>query len=74
MDRQGLFITVVTGTERIRTVPDPFFQPAIEKAKVACEQAGMSINDHFADVRKMVSLGSGSERDVDNLRHKVVET
>lgn len=43
------------------------FLPAIEKAKVACEQAGMSINDHFADVRKMVSLGSGSERDVDNL-------
>ena len=43
------------------------FQPAIEKAKVACEQAGMSINDHFADVRKMVSIGSGSERDVDNL-------
>ena len=27
----------------------------------------MSINDHFADVRKMVSIGSGSERDVDNL-------
>jgi DNA-damage-inducible protein D len=42
------------------------FQPAIDKAKVACEQAGMNVSDHFADVRKMVSLGSGSERDVDN--------
>ena len=42
------------------------FQPAIDKAKIACEQAGMNINDHFADVRKMVPIGSGTNRDVDN--------
>lgn len=42
------------------------FIPAIEKAKNACENAGESVTDHFADVRKMVSLGSGSEREVDD--------
>ncbi len=42
------------------------FIPAIEKAKNACENAGESVIDHFADVRKMVSLGSGSEREVDD--------
>jgi hypothetical protein len=28
------------------------FQPAIDKAKIACEQAGMVIDDHFADSAK----------------------
>lgn len=42
------------------------FIPAIEKAKNACESAGERVTDHFADVRKMVSLGSGSEREVDD--------
>lgn len=42
------------------------FIPAIEKAKNVCESAGESVADHFADVRKMVSLGSGSEREVDD--------
>ena len=42
------------------------FQTIIQKAKVACENAGMSISDHFADVSKMVELGSGSQRQIDN--------
>lgn len=40
------------------------FEAAIEKAKTSCEQAGMKISDHFADVSKMVLLGSGSEREI----------
>ena len=32
-----------------------------------CHNANENVDNHFADVRKMVSLGSGSERDVDNL-------
>lgn len=42
------------------------FLPAIEKAKSSCQKAGEDITYHFADVRKMVMLGSGSEREVDN--------
>ncbi len=42
------------------------FIPAIEKAKSACESAGETVADHFANVRKMVPLGSGSEREVDD--------
>lgn len=42
------------------------FEAAIDKAKTACEQAGMEASDHFADVSKMVLLGSGSEREVND--------
>lgn len=38
------------------------FETAIAKAKAACEGAGMPILDHFADAGKMVELGSGSVR------------
>lgn len=43
------------------------FLTIIGKAKTACENAGMSITDHFVDVNKMVNLGSGSLREVDNI-------
>ena len=40
------------------------FKSVISKAKTACEVAGHKGSDHFADVSKMVSLGSGSQREV----------
>lgn len=43
------------------------FLNVIEKAKVACESSGNIINDHFADVSKMVQLGSGAERKIDDI-------
>lgn len=43
------------------------FNTVISKAKVACEISGHPILDHFVDVNKMVSLGSGSQREVDDL-------
>lgn len=43
------------------------FNNVIVKAKEACENAGQSLKDHFADVSKMVSLGSGSEREVEDV-------
>ena len=43
------------------------FTNVINKAKVACENVGHIVSDHFPDVRKMVALGSGSERDIDDV-------
>ena len=40
------------------------FQTVISKAKTACEVSGHEIADHFADVGKMVELGSGSQREI----------
>lgn len=44
-----------------------FHQTAISKAKTACEISGHAISDHFVDVNKMVQIGSGSEREIDDL-------
>ncbi|OGN65850.1 MAG: hypothetical protein A2888_03350 [Chlamydiae bacterium RIFCSPLOWO2_01_FULL_28_7] len=41
------------------------FLNVIEKAKIACQNSGQIINNHFGDVNKMVKLGSGSEREID---------
>lgn len=43
------------------------FVNVIEKAKIACEQSGQSLNHHFPEVRKMVQLGSGAERQIDDI-------
>lgn len=43
------------------------FKNAIAKAKVACENAGASVLDHFADVGKMVELGSGALREIEDV-------
>ena len=43
------------------------FNNVIDKAKEACNNAGQSVSDHFADVSKMVNLGSGSERGIDDV-------
>jgi len=40
------------------------FQSVILKAKTACEVSGHEILDHFADVGKMVSIGSGAEKEI----------
>lgn len=43
------------------------FGLVITRAKVACEVSGYPVSDHFVDVNKMVDLGSGSQREVDDL-------
>ena len=45
-----------------------YFYGVISKAIEACESSGLSVEDHFAEVRKMVSLGSGAEREVEDFR------
>jgi len=43
------------------------FLNVIEKAKTACKNAGAALSDHFADVGKMVVLGSGSKREIEDI-------
>ncbi len=40
------------------------FLQVVNKAKIACEVSKHAISDHFVDANKMVSLGSGSQREV----------
>ena len=40
------------------------FLKVISKAKTACETSGQKVTDHFADIGKMVSIGSGTEREI----------
>lgn len=43
------------------------FANAIDKAKKACENAGEKVSDHFRDFTKMVELGSGAERKIEDI-------
>ena len=40
---------------------------AVSKAKTACEISGQSVADHFVEVNKMVDLGSGSQREIEDI-------
>lgn len=44
------------------------FCKVIEKAKIACKGSNLSINDHFVDINKMVDLGSGSKRQIEDIQ------
>jgi hypothetical protein len=43
------------------------FEKVIHKAKDACRNAGELIENHFPDIRKMVEIGSKTERPVDDI-------
>ena len=43
------------------------FVLVVNKAKTACELTNHEISDHFADVGKMVELGSGSVREIEDI-------
>jgi DNA-damage-inducible protein D len=43
------------------------FTAVVSKAKTACEISNHPISDHFVEVTKMVDLGSGSQREVDDI-------
>jgi len=44
------------------------FKAVIAKAMTAAEQVNQPANDHFAEVGKMVQLGSGTQREIDDFR------
>jgi DNA-damage-inducible protein D len=43
------------------------FYKVILKAKTACELSEQSIVDHFVDINKMVQIGSGATKEVDDI-------
>ena len=43
------------------------FIKAIDKAQESCINAGEAVSDHFVGVNKMVSLGSGSQRSIEDI-------
>lgn len=43
------------------------FLNAVEKAKESCKTTGEKVSDHFVDVNKMVTIGSGAEREQDDI-------
>lgn len=43
------------------------FEPVIEKAKIACFNSGQRVEDHFAEMRKMVPIGSNAERAISDI-------
>ena len=44
------------------------FKKVIDKAKIACDNSGNSVEDHFVDINKMVQIGSGADRIVDDIQ------
>ncbi len=43
------------------------FLLVVEKAKTACLKSRQNIADHFVDVNKMIDLGKGAQREVDDM-------
>lgn len=43
------------------------FLNVVFKAKTACELSKNNIEDHFADVGKMVEIGSGAQKEIDDI-------
>ncbi|MGH6863304.1 MAG: DNA damage-inducible protein D [Methylocella sp.] len=44
------------------------FLNIVAKAKEACSTVGQRIQDHFVDVTEMVEIGSGTTREIDNIK------
>lgn len=44
------------------------FKRVIEKAMEACRQSGNEVDDHFSQTAKMVDIGSGAKREIDDYR------
>lgn len=43
------------------------FSKVIEKAKNACKNSGIEVSHHFPDIRKMIDLGKGAQREIEDV-------
>ena len=43
------------------------FKKVIDKAKIACQNSGQEIGDHFPDIGKMIVVGKGGKREIDDI-------
>ena len=43
------------------------FEKVVEKAKDACKNAGAEIEDHFPDVRKVITAGKGALQEINDI-------
>jgi DNA-damage-inducible protein D len=43
------------------------FLKVIEKAKTSCENAQIHVVDHFVEVNKMIEIGKGGQREIDDI-------
>jgi hypothetical protein len=43
------------------------FTNAIDKARDSCKTSGEAVSDHFVDVNKMIELGKGGKREVEDV-------
>ena len=43
------------------------FFKVIEKAKTACESSGIEVLHHFPDIRKMIDLAKGAQREIEDV-------
>jgi len=43
------------------------FNKVINKSKEACVNSNINVEDHFRDVRKMVDIGSNTQREIEDI-------
>lgn len=43
------------------------FTKVIDKAKIACENVGHDVGDHFIDVNKMITVAKGAQREINDI-------
>lgn len=44
------------------------FTQVVEKARQACLKSAHRVEDHFVDISKMVDIGSGAQREVEDIK------